>query len=151
MKKSTQKRLMAISIVLIFALSSIAFVFTGFQQPQQQIKSLDSFVIDGEIDPQVQAAYVEGGFTFLKLYYNTETSADIIGFADAAPSYFTTPNGQVQLVSQKITSGTTYANIVNYQGDKYVANVTVDSLFSAICARLTVQSTECALRALSVS
>ena len=154
MKKSRQETLMALGIIFIFALSSIAFVFSSFggqQQDNANIKPLDKYVIDGEIDPHVEAAYIQGGFTFLKLHYNSTTNSDIISFVEQAPPTFTTPSGQVQIISQKISSTTSYITIVNINGEQNIFNVTTDKILETLCITLVVQPTECVINSLNVS
>ena len=146
---------MALGIILIFALSSVAFVFSSFggqvQDNSNSIKPLDKYVIDGEIDPRVEAAYVQGGFTFLKLYYDSSTSPEIISFVEQAPPTFTTPSGQVQIVSQKINSNASYVKIININGEQNVFNLTNEKLIESLCITLVVQPTECAINSLNVS
>lgn len=151
MKKSTQKMMMALSIVFIFALSSIAFVFSGFPAQQQQLEPLSSFVVDGEIDPRLEDAYVQNGFTFLKLYYSNETGREITSLVESAPNSFSTPDGQRQLISQKISSQASYVKILNLNGEYDIFNLTPDGIIGAVCERLVVQSTECALISLNFS
>lgn len=153
MKKSTQKMLMALGIIVIFGLSSIAFVFSGFAPADQQnnLKPLDKFVVDGEIDPRLEDAYTRAGFTFLKLYYSNETARQIIAFAEQAPDSFTTPDGQRQLIVIKLQSSLNYAKINNLNGERDIFNVTTDKITEELCTYLVVQPTECALAALNLS
>lgn len=153
MKKSTQKMLMALGIILIFGLSSIAFVFSGFAPAGQQndLKPLDKFVVDGEIDPRLEDAYTRAGFTFLKLYYSNETPLQVISFAEQAPDSFTTPNGQRQLIVIKLASPLNYASISNLNGNRDIFNLTTAIITEELCTYLVVQPTECALAALNIS
>lgn len=153
MKKSTQKMLMAISIAFIFGLSSIAFVFSGFFPSEQQsnLKPLDSFVLDREIDQRLETFYTERGFTFMRLYYNNETPRQLIAFAELAPDSFTTPDGQRQLIVMKLESSLSYAKITNFNVNNDIFNITIDKLTDELCTSLVVQPTECALAALNIS
>ncbi len=151
MKKSAQKTLMALSIVFIFGLSSIAFVFSGFGGQQQEPKPLDSFVVNGEIDPRLEDAYIRGGFTFLKFYYDETTDHTIASFVNEAPGYFTTPSGQKQLIVVKINSAQNYARIVNINGENDVFNLTDDKLFEALCNQLVAPPTECTIDLLNLT
>lgn len=154
MKKSTQKMLMAISIAFIFGMSSIAFVFFGFGAPvdqQANLKPLDRFVLEEEVDPRLEDAYIRSGFTFLKLYYSDETPREIIAFAEQAPDSFTTPDGQKQLIVIKLDSSLSYAKITNFNVNNDIFNMTINKLTDELCISLVVQPTECALAALNIS
>lgn len=146
MKKSTQKVLMALGIIMIFGLSSIAFVFTGFgtQTGNEQLKPLDTFVVDGEIDPRLESAYIQNGFTFLKLYYNDSIDNNLLSFVGQAPQYFTTPTGQTQLIVVKIRSPIiTYARILNINGAVDLSEPTPDNIFESLCSTLIAPPAEC--------
>ncbi|MFA4819513.1 MAG: hypothetical protein WC613_00980 [Candidatus Aenigmatarchaeota archaeon] len=154
MRKSTQKTLMALSIILIFALSSIAFVFSGFQTNQNtntELKPLESFVVDGEINQNLENTYVQNGFTFLKFYYNESTDSDIVNMISSVPESFTTPTGQQQVIVIKIISQETYAKILNINGENLVYNITTDKIFDALCLNLMVMPTECTISALNLT
>jgi len=153
MKKSTQKTLMAISIILIFALSSIAFVFSGFQSGQStnNLKPLENFVVDGEINQNLENTYVKNGFTFLKFYYNESTDSNILNMINNVPESFSTPSGQQQVIVIKIISQETYAKILNINGENEVFNITTDKIFDALCENLIVIPTECAINALNLT
>ncbi len=151
MKKSTKKTLMALFIVIIFGMSSIAFVVSSFgTEEQQQLQLLDTFVVDGDIDPLVEDAYIRAGFTFLKVYQNEETPGEVILFANQAPQTFTTNNGQTQLVVQKLTSETSYVKISNINGETDIFNVTVSNIFDVLCNNLVALPAECALHGLDI-
>ncbi len=152
MKKSTQKMLMAISIVFIFGLSSIAFVFSGFGGEQQnELKPLDTFIVEGEIDPRLEDAYIRGGFTFLKLFYNDTIDKYIISFAEQTPNTFTTPVGQTQIIVLKINSPTNYVKLLNLNGENDIFNLTADDIFNALCLQLLAPPTECVLSAINIT
>jgi len=153
MKKSTQKTLMAISIILIFALSSIAFVFSGFQSGQStnNLKPLENFVVDGEINQNLENTYVKNGFTFLKFYYNESTDSNILNMINNVPESFSTPSGQQQVIVIKIKSQETYAKILNINGENDVFNITTDKIFDALCSSLIVMPTECTISALNLT
>ncbi len=154
MRKSTQKTLMALSIILIFALSSIAFVFSGFQGSQTtntDLKPLENFVVDGEINQNLENTYVQNGFTFLKFYYNESTDSGIVNMISSVPESFTTPSGQQQVIVIKIISQETYAKILNINGENDIFNITTDKIFDALCSNLIVMPTECAINALNLT
>lgn len=145
MKKSTKKTLMALGIIFIFGMSSIAFVFSGFTQQQEQLKPLDSFVVDGEIDQPLESAYIQNGVTFLKFYYNGSVDSRIASFVDQAPELFTTSAGQLQLIVLKIESPSTYARILNVNGAVDLAEITVDGLYDSLCTALLAPPPECVI------
>jgi hypothetical protein len=153
MNKQTKKTLMSLSIILVFALSSIAFVFSGFghNQQQQQLTPLTSFVVAGDIDPRLEEAYINAGYTFLKLYHGSSLDQSVIIFAEQAPSVFTTPTGQTQLVVQKLASPVDYATIVNGNGAEDYYNLTADVLLSGLCTHLIAASPECAVLGLNLT
>ena len=154
MKKSTKKTIMALAIILIFGMSSAAFVvssFGGNLGQQNQLKPLDTYVIDGPIDAQLENAYLQGGVTFLKLYHNDQMDSSVISFANQAPETFLTPSGQVQLIVLKINSTENYVNIVNINGETRVDDLSQDSMFDALCTSLLAPPTECAIRSLNLS
>ena len=144
MKKSTRKTLMALGIIFIFALSSIAFVFTGFS-PQQssQPQPLSGPVVEGEINPQLESAYIQSGYTFLKFYYNNEIDAQLVSFVNNAPETFATSGGQLQLIVVKIQSPTSYGRIVNINGAVDIPEMNVDTLFDSLCVSLLSPPPEC--------
>ena len=144
---------MALGIIFIFALSSIAFVFSGFapQQTNEQLKPLDSFVVEGEIDLRLEAAYIQGGFTFLKYFYGADADPQISSFIEQAPESFKTPSGQIQIIVIKIRSSDTLARIVNANGDVEVRDLTTDKIFDALCSTLTVPPTECVIGGINSS
>src|SRR3989338_5629545 len=104
MKKSTKKILMALGIILIFGMSSIAFVATGLlggTQNTNQFTPLESPVVEGELDPIYESTYVGNGFTWVKFYY-TYATQEFLSFMDSFPQSFATPTGQFQIIVQKI-------------------------------------------------
>ena len=143
---------MAVSVLLIMSLSSIAYVFYNLVGTQtQQSKPLTGYVIDGDIDQQVEATYVQNGWTFLKVYNNGTLDAALMSFINQAPSAFTTSQNQVQMIVQKINSTKSYAVISNINGENTVYNVTINDLYLGLCNNLVVMPTECALVGLNLS
>ncbi len=146
MRKVTIQRLMAIVIVLIFGASTIAFVANSFTNNNQntQIKPLEYFVIEGDVEQQTEALYLNNGFTFLKLYTNDK---DLKDFAAMLPNQFQTSSGQTQLIVQKYESNDTYAKIINAQTtEELTENLTKQSIEKTLCSSLLVTPLECALR-----
>ena len=155
MKKSTKKTIMALVIILIFGMSSAAFVVSSFggnlSQQQNQLKPLDKYVVDGPIDQQLENKYIQGGVTFLKLYKNEHVDSSVISFVNQAPETFLTPSGQVQLIVIKINATENYANIINLNGENRVDDLSQDKMFDELCKALLSPPTECSIRALNLS
>lgn len=149
MKKSTKKTLMALGIIFIFGLSSVAFVFSGVTDQQSaqftQLTPLNKSVVDGDIDPRLEAAYIQNGFTFLKFYYNDTIDNNLISFADQAPEYFTTPAGRIQLIVLKIQSTATYARVLSINGAVDMTDLTADKIYNALCSSVIAPPAECVI------
>ena len=135
MRKSTKKTIMALSIVLIFGLSSVAFVVTslsGFSGTQQEeVKPLEKFVVDGELNPIIEYDYYQKGFTFLKFYYTD--SQYISSYVDKLPELFTTNSDQIQLIVEKIPSNETYIDIINFNNEDRIYNITDEKITDSLC------------------
>lgn len=143
---------MALGIIFIFAMSSIAFVFVGFSPVQQnQLQPLDRYVVEGEIDPQLESAYIQNGATFLKFYYNDGTDRRLVSFVESAPEQFTTPSGQIQMFVLKIQSPTTYARILNINGPVDLSDLNEGKIFDALCSSLLAPPTECVIGKLNAA
>ncbi len=151
MKKSTQRYIMVFSIILIFGMSSIAFVATGLfgnsgDQQQQQFKPLPNPVVEGELEPVYENTYVQNGFTWLKFYYK-EPKQEFLLFVDSLPQAYTTNTGQTQLIVQKINSE--YAGNENYiiissqQGVENIEELNESKIINSLCRLLTVVPAEC--------
>ena len=151
MKKQTRQRLMAVSILLLLSLSSIAFVFSAVTQPQQQISPLTSYVVEGDIDPQLETLYIQNGWTFLKVYNNGTLGPDVVSFINQAPTAFATSQGQPQMVVQKLNNPRNYAVITNLNGETAINNVTIDDLYTGLCNNLMALPAECVLIGLNMS
>lgn len=144
MKRSTRNKIFAGFIILTFALSSLAYVFTIFTggglPQQQEFKPLQSLVVEGHLDQRVESAYVQGRFTSLRFYYSDDS---LISFVDQLPYVTRTNTDQQQLIVQKIPANETYASIVTLNGNEEVRNVTRENLIVALCRSLTVKPLEC--------
>lgn len=145
MRKSTKKLLMALAIILIFGLSTIAFVATGlFGTPQQsQLQPLEGYVIDRPIDPQLEAVYVQNQFTFLRFYYREKDA--LYNYVAQLPDLMPHPGGYVQLIVNRLEAGEPRAEIVNLGGSTDVADLTEEGIFSALCGALIYTPTDCLL------
>jgi hypothetical protein len=145
MKKATKNRLMALSILVIFGFSSIAYVASSFTGTQTEAKRLTSYVINGEIDQTTEASYAQNGYTFLKLYYNSTIDSAIVDYLEQAPDMFITVSNEKQLYVQKIPAETNYIRITNLNVDTQITNITQDAIYTDLCNYLMVLPTECAL------
>jgi len=136
---------MAIAIVLIFGLSSIAYVITSFtgQQPEIKAKILDNFVVDGELSPETEAQYYNLGYTFVKFYYIDLN--DVIPFVDQLPDLFKTTDDQIQLIVEKIQSNETYIKIMSLNGEDTLYNITEEELQKSLCNILLSAPLECVI------
>jgi hypothetical protein len=153
MKKSTKKIVMSLFIILIFGLSSIAYVATSFFGPKEntQQNSVQSYFIDGNIDIQTENTYVQNGYTWIKFYSNGNDN-EFLAFVKNLPNTYTIPSGQHQIIVQKMSTQVdeTYILIESLQGQERVgpeANSTVD----ALCKLLTIPPVECALKSINTT
>lgn len=150
MRREKKKVVMTLFIILVFGMSSIAFLTSGLlgvSAPPPEIKQLTSFVVEGEIDPDTENAYISSGVTFLKVYLSERDPA-FEAYLNGLPQALTTPAGQVQLVVQKFNAGQPHASIVNAQHDVMV-NLTRADISAALCTRLLFAPIECALENLT--
>ncbi len=145
MKKSTKKLLMALAIILIFGMSSIAFVATGLfgPTPQEQVKPLDGYVIDKAIDTNTESVYIQNQYTFLKFYYKNKDTLYI--YVEQLPDIMSLPGGQIQLVVSRLEGDETRAEITNLNGNYEVTDLTPQGIFDALCERVLYTPTDCLL------
>lgn len=145
MRQDTKKKIFAGFIIFTFVMSSLAFVitiFTGGGLPHQpEIKQLDSFVVDGQIDSRLEDQYVRSGFTSFKFYYDNPA---FLGFVEQLPVMTATNTGQQQLIVQKIPANETYISISALNGYEEIRNLTTVDILAALCRLLTVPPLECA-------
>ncbi|MDI6721626.1 MAG: hypothetical protein QMD85_04500 [Candidatus Aenigmarchaeota archaeon] len=153
MKKSTKQKIVVIFIMLIFGMSSIAFVFlniSGTGNTNAETKQLASPVIDEELDPQTESLYLQNGITFLRYYYTDKD--ELFDYVSGLPNTLTTANGQVQLVVERIDGSERKVSISSlYGGNGDLDSVTQESIFSSLCNHLISTPPECALRAINSS
>jgi len=145
MKKSTKKLIMALAIILIFGLSSIAFIATGIlgQPLQDQIKPFESNIVDGPISIATENAYIQGQFTFLRFHYKEK---DILyNYTEQLPDIMATPGGEKQLVVNRLAANKTQVEIINLNGNFEVLDITQQGLFDALCERVLYTPTDCLL------
>jgi hypothetical protein len=145
MKKSTKKALTSIVIILIFGMSSIAFVMSGLGgQQQQQFKPLESNVVDKKIDTNTENVYLQNHYTFLRFYY-TEKNA-LFEYTATLPDTMTLPSGQAQLIVNRLEGNETKAEVVNINGNYEVTDISETGLFDALCQNIMYTPTECLLK-----
>ena len=145
MKKSTKKTIASLIIILIFGMSTIAFVATGiFGAQNGQQKLLDKNVIDGPIDPNLEGFYIQNQYTFLKYYYREKDA--IYDYVSQLPETMTLPTGEIQLFVERIESNESSATILNLKGSSDVANLTQQDIFNALCENLLFTPTDCLLQ-----
>lgn len=151
MKKSTKKTLAALVIILIFAMSSVAFVIGGLQigTPSQggQVQPLTSYVVDTPIAANVETAYIQNHYTFLIFYYANKDQ--LYDYVASLPSAMTVPTGETQLFVNRLQANETRANIVNLNGNFPVTDITQQGIFNELCKELLFTPTNCLLANLS--
>lgn len=138
--------LMALFIVIIFGMSSLAFVVlygTGPVEPQQQQNTLDSFVIDGDINQALEFEYINKGYTFLRFYY--VDNEPLLSIVEQIPDTYPTNLNQRQVFVLKIPSNETYMKISNLNGENEIYNITNEKIFDIMCENLIVTPSECGL------
>lgn len=147
MKKSTKKTLMALGIIFVFGLSTIAFVFLGFggspSASNQQFKPLDSYIIDEPIGPNIENVYIQSQYTFLRFYYKDKDA--LYEYAAQLPDIMALPNGQVQLIVNRLEANETKAEILNLGGNIEITDLTSNGIFDALCQNLLYTPTDCLL------
>lgn len=146
MKKQTKQRIAALVIVIIFGMSSIAFVF-GFLSgtPQQQnsdLKPLEKFIVEGPVDPRLEEAYYKGGFSWMKFYYTDKTDL-LYSSVDQFPDIFKAPNGQQQLIIQKLESNESYVYVYSVNGQEEITAPTEEQLLESVCRILVLPPPDC--------
>lgn len=146
MRKAAQQKLVVVFLIVIFGMSSIAFIVSGFfgqGGTQQQFQPLQSTVIEGEIDAFTKDVYIQNGFTFLELIY--VEGSPLYNYVNSLPSTFVTPSGQEQLFVQKIKGGgdKDTVTIINLRGSISV-EPTLQGIEEELCRSLTVTPIECA-------
>ena len=148
MRKSTKKTIMSLVIILLFAMSTIAYVLVYVSKSNQQedeIQVLDSFVIDYELNYRTEVDYIMRGYTIFKFYYLDQTDP-IISYVQQLPNIFKSSSNQPQIIVEKLPSNDTYANIINYYINEDLANLTEDNIFDYLCDNVLSPPLECGLK-----
>lgn len=139
MNKQRKQTLMALFIVLIFGMSSFAFVI-NFVTPETTVTLLDKFVVDGDVRQDLEYQYIQSGYTFLRYYYTD----NVPEYVNQLPDIFITNTGQKQLYVLKIADNYTYISVRSANGE-ITANATEEDIFNSLCSMLLVTPSECGL------
>lgn len=148
MKKSAKQKIAVLMIIILFGMSSIAFIVTGLfgtREDEQKAKVLQSFVIDGELDSITESEYYRKGFTIMKFYYSDDS---IIHEINQLPDMTITPDSSYQLIVEKIPDSETYARITGPYGEEEIRNVSSQAILESLCNMLYYPPIECALMSL---
>ncbi len=145
MRKQTKQRIAALVIVVIFGMSSIAFVFgfLGGTPQQDEIKPLEKFVFEGQVDPRVEDAYYRGGFTWMRFYY-VDKNEVLYSSIDQFPDLFKAPNGQQQMIIQKLESNESFVYVYSVNGQEELTAPTEDQIIESVCRVLVLPPPDCA-------
>ena len=138
---------MALFIVIIFGMSSIAFVFlsnTGTTEEQQQQTMLTDFVVEGDVTEALEFQYTRNGYTFLRFYHvENDPLTEIV---EQIPDTYLTNINQKQVFVLKIPANETYIKITNLNTEQEYYNVSNEQIFDIMCETLIVTPSECGLR-----
>ncbi len=140
MKKATKQKLMVLFIVIIFSMSSIAYIINNFTN---QKTNEFSFIMDKELEPQTEYELIQNGFTSLKFFYSNDTDKSIIDYVNSLQERFKTNDGYIQIILQKIKSNSTYIIVSSLNGEKVIENLTQENVFSSLCDIVIVTPVEC--------
>jgi hypothetical protein len=145
MKKKNKQIIMVLFIVIIFGLSSVAFVANNvFGPTEQQIIKLDKYIIDGDINETLTYQYINNGYTFLRFYY--KENDPFIQYIEQIPESYKTSVDQIQIFVLKIPANETYMKITNLNGVNEIHNLTYEKIFDALCEYLVITTTECGFK-----
>ena len=150
MKKSAQQKIVVLFIILIFGMSSIAYVINSVQNTEQQ-SIPSSLILDRELTPQEEAQFIQNGFTSFKFYYTNSTSQDLINYVNSLQETFKTDQGQVQVILQHISSDKTQIYLVSNRDEETIDNLTQQNIFASLCKTVTIAPFECMLKNLTAT
>jgi len=146
MKKDTKKRLGAFIIILIFGMSSLAFIIVGIggqgstNNNDQLQQDLQDYIVEYEIDPAVRQQILSSGFTLVTYYYTEEKI-----IVDLYPKKYALNTGQSQIFVEKIKSDKDSMTISSSQNTETIDNLTDENIFNALCRTLVVTPLDCVL------
>jgi hypothetical protein len=147
MKKDTKKRLAALAIILLFGMSSIAFVVIGIggqgstQSDNDQLQQdIQDYVVEQELDPTIRQQIISAGFTLITYYY-TEPAVDVYSL----PQKYALNTGQPQIIVERIKSNQDSMTISSAQNTETIDNLTDSSILDVLCRTLIVTPLDCVL------
>ena len=149
MKKSTKKTLASLIIILIFGMSSIAYVISTIDSSgQQQAQTLNSTVVEGRISDDLVSSYIQNTpVTFMMFYYSQK--GDLYDYVAQLPDLMSY-GGQPQLVVARIPSNETQVQILNHNGEVDVTDLTQSGIYDALCQNLLYTPVDCLLQNLTI-
>lgn len=145
MRKSTKQKIAVLTIIILFGMSSIAYIITGLfgtREDAQKPKALDSFVVDSELDSITESDYYRKGFTIMKFYYSEDS---LINYVGQLPEMTRAPDGAYQLIVEKIPADSTYVKLAGPYSDEEIKNVSSQAIQDSLCSILYYPPIECAL------
>lgn len=145
MKKSTQQKLVVLFILLIFGMSTLAFVFlsiVGQTTPQEE--SIESPVVERELSPYLESLYIQAGVTFLRYYYTEKD--DIYEYVGTLPGTLTAIDGSTQLVVERIQTDNRRLEIQSLYDNEDIDTLATEEIFLALCRHLISTPPECILQ-----
>lgn len=144
MKKQMQKTVMTIIIVVLLAMSTIAFVVISSVSPEQTSQNLElptQNVIDGYINESYRQAYLSKGYTLMEYHYYEDCCKNISVFVDYLPEVIGT-----QLIIQKIKDTDYYINLESaFNTEEKITPQTSEELLRPLCKTLTKTPIDCGL------
>ena len=85
-----------LTMLIVFTMSVSVFAYALMSMTRDQNNRqnmITSFIVDGNVSNEVKQRYIQQGITFLTLYYNENTSDDLISLVEDLPARFTTSFG----------------------------------------------------------
>src|SRR3989344_4941178 len=147
MKKDTKKRLGALIVILIFGMSSLAFIIIGIggqgsgsntNNNEQLQDDLQDYIVEYELDSATRQQIISGGFTLVTYYYTEEKI-----IVDLYPTKYALNTGQPQIIVEKVKSDKDSMTISSSQNTETLENLEDQSIFSVLCKTLIVTPLDC--------
>ena len=144
MKKDTKKRLAALIVILIFGMSSLAFIITGISGQNNQPSDtklqddLQDYIVEYELDSATRQQIISAGFTLVTYYYTEEKI-----IVDLYPTKYALNTGQPQIIVEKVKSDKDSMTISSSQNTETLENLEDQSIFSVLCKTLIVTPLDC--------
>src|SRR3989344_5289494 len=149
MKKDTKKRLGALIVILIFGMSSLAFIIIGIggqgsgsntNNNEQLQDDLQDYIVEYELDSATRQQIISAGFTLVTYYYTEEKI-----IVDLYPKKYSLNTGQPQIIVEKIKSDKDSMTISSSQNTETIDNLTDENIFNVLCRTLSVTPLDCVL------